>query len=176
MISGKEAESNAIRQVANLMCAGARTAPKGRGIDNLVTAIVDGEEKNAIARKMFELGKEKDVQSFIRDATGIRFAEVVVLIGTKVKPMGLKICGLCGFKDCAELEEKDGICVFNTTDLGIAVSSAVSIASLHHIDNRIMYTAGIAAREMDLLGPEVKIILTIPLTATGKNPFFDRKF
>ena len=175
MISSDEAELNAVRQVANLMCAAARTAPKGRGIDNLVTAIVEGEEKNAIARKMLELGKKTDTQSFIRDATGIRFAPVIVLIGTKVKPLGLKICGLCGFKNCAELEEKGGICVFNATDLGIAVSSAASVATLHHIDNRIMYTAGIATGEMGLLGPEIKIILTIPLTATGKNPFFDRK-
>lgn len=175
MILSDEAELNAIKQVANLMCAGARTAPKGRGIDNIVTAIVDGEEKNAIARKMFEIGKEMDVQSFVRDGAGIRFASVVVLIGTKTKPLGLKICGLCGFKDCNELEEKGGICVFNTTDLGIAVSSAVSIASLHHIDNRIMYTAGIAVKKMSLLGEDVKIILAIPLSATGKNPFFDRK-
>lgn len=43
------------------------------------------------------------------------------------------------------------------------------------IDNRIMYTAGIAAKEMGLLGQDVRIILTIPLTVTGKNPFFDRK-
>ena len=175
MITSDEAETNAIKQVANLMCAAARTAPKGRGIDNLVTGIVEGEEKNALARKMFELGKEKEIRSFIRDATGIRFASTVVLIGTKTKPLGLKICGLCGFKDCAELEEKGGICVFNATDLGIAVSSAVSIAALHHIDNRIMYTPGIAAKEMGLFGQDVKIILTIPLAATGKNPFFDRK-
>ena len=86
MISSDEAELNAIRQVANLMCAAARTAPKGRGIDNLVTAIVEGEEKNDIARKMLELARENNVQGFARDATGIRFAQVLVLIGTKVKP------------------------------------------------------------------------------------------
>ncbi|OIN97899.1 ferredoxin [Candidatus Desantisbacteria bacterium CG_4_10_14_0_8_um_filter_48_22] len=175
MISSDEAELNAIRQVANLMCAAARTAPKGRGIDNLVTAIVEGEEKNAIARKMLELAREKDVQSFARDAAGVRFAPVLVLIGTRAKPMGLKICGLCGFKDCAELEGKGGICVFNASDLGVAIGSAVSVAALHHVDNRVMYTAGIAAMEMELLGKDVKILFTIPLTATGKNPFFDRK-
>ena len=54
MISSDEAELNAIRQTANLMCAAARTAPKGRGMDNIVSAVVEGEEKNALARKMME--------------------------------------------------------------------------------------------------------------------------
>jgi uncharacterized ferredoxin-like protein len=175
MITSDDAELNAIRQVANLMCAAARTAPKGRGMDNIVTAIVESEEKNAIARKMLEMGKEKDAQSFIRDAAGVRFAKVLVLIGTKLKPLGLKICGLCGFKDCADLESKGGTCVFNSSDLGTAVASAVSVAGLHHIDNRIMYSAGIVVKEMGLLGKETKIIFGVPLSATGKNPFFDRK-
>jgi len=175
MISSDEAEKKAIRQVANLMLAAARTAPKARGIDNLVTAIVEGEEKNSIARRMFEIGKEKGSASFVRDAKGIRFAEVLVLFGTRAKPMGLKICSLCGFKDCAELEKKDGICIFNTTDLGIAVSSAASVAGAHHIDNRIMYTPGIAVKEMNLLGEDIRIVFVIPLTVTAKSPFFDRK-
>lgn len=175
MISSDDAEKNAVMQVAGLMCAAARTAPKGRGIDNIVTGIVDGDEKNSIARRMLKKGKEEQVNSFIRDAGGIRFASAVVLIGTRVKPLGLKICGLCGFRDCAQLESNNGVCVFNNSDLGIAVGSAVSVAAMHHIDNRIMYTAGIIAGEMGLLGNDVKIIFTIPLSATGKNPFFDRK-
>ena len=175
MISGQEAEKEAIRQVARLMCAAARTAPKGRGVDNIVTAVVEGDEKNAIARAMMKIGKEKETQSFIRDAGGVRFASAMVLIGTKIKPLGLKICGLCGFKDCAQLEEKRGVCVFNSGDLGIAIGSAVSVAGTHNIDNRIMYTAGVAAKEMELLGKEVKIVFTIPLSVTGKNPFFDRR-
>jgi uncharacterized ferredoxin-like protein len=38
-----------------------------------------------------------------------------------------------------------------------------------------MYSAGKAAIELGLLGTEVKVAYGIPLSATGKNPFFDRK-
>ncbi|MGD0658918.1 MAG: DUF2148 domain-containing protein [Syntrophorhabdales bacterium] len=40
------------------------------------------------------------------------------------------------------------------------------------IDNRIMYTVGAAAKALRLLDSD--IIIGIPLSATGKNPFFDR--
>ncbi|MCK4639266.1 MAG: ferredoxin domain-containing protein, partial [Bacteroidales bacterium] len=45
----------------------------------------------------------------------------------------------------------------------------------NRVDNRIMYTAGQAVIELGLLGEDVKIVYVIPLSATSKNPFFDRK-
>ncbi|MFA5783030.1 MAG: ferredoxin domain-containing protein, partial [Bacteroidales bacterium] len=45
----------------------------------------------------------------------------------------------------------------------------------HRVDNRIMYSVGLAVTEMELLGKDVKIVYGIPLSATSKNPFFDRK-
>jgi uncharacterized ferredoxin-like protein len=65
--------------------------------------------------------------------------------------------------------------VFCPGDLGIAVGSAVSVASQARADNRILYTLGLAAVKLQVLGPEVRFALGIPLTATAKNPFFDRK-
>jgi uncharacterized ferredoxin-like protein len=38
-----------------------------------------------------------------------------------------------------------------------------------------MFSVGRAAVELGLLGPDVKIAMGIPLSVTGKNPFFDRK-
>jgi uncharacterized ferredoxin-like protein len=43
------------------------------------------------------------------------------------------------------------------------------------VDNRVMFSIGMAARELGLLGPEVRIIYGIPLSVQSKNPFFDRK-
>ena len=40
------------------------------------------------------------------------------------------------------------------------------------IDNRIMYTVGAAAKALNLLDSD--LIMGIPLSVTGKNPFFDR--
>ena len=67
-----------------------------------------------------------------------------------------------------------GTCSFNAGDLGIAVGSVVSLAADLRVDNRIMYTAGKAAIELGLLGDDVFIAYAIPLSAKGKNPFFDR--
>ncbi len=174
-ISPKQAEKDALRTVANLMLASARTAPKARGIDNLKMLILTGKEKNMLANKMKKIGIRNEHHTFIRDAQNVKEADIIILIGTKVAPLNLKTCGLCGYKNCAENLKNNGICIFNISDLGIALGSAVSIASLHHVDNRIMYTAGYAAKEMKLLGNNVKVIFGIPLSIKGKNIFFDRK-
>ena len=57
-------------------------------------------------------------------------------------------------------------------DLGIALGSAVKLAAELSIDNRIMCTIGAAAKRLNLLDSDV--VMGIPLSATGKNPFFDR--
>jgi uncharacterized ferredoxin-like protein len=64
---------------------------------------------------------------------------------------------------------------FNTGDLGIALGSAVSVALEHRVDNRVMYTVGMAVRNLKLLGKDIKICYGVPLSATEKNIFFDRK-
>ena len=46
-------------------------------------------------------------------------------------------------------------------DLGIAVGSAVSIASDFRIDNRIMYSAGLVAIKTGLLPRSVKVAIGI---------------
>jgi len=51
----------------------------------------------------------------------------------------------------------------------------VSVAANNRVDNRVMYTIGMAVKELGLLGSEAAIIYGIPLSATSKNPFFDRK-
>jgi len=45
---------------------------------------------------------------------------------------------------------------------------------LNLVDNRIMFSIGKAAKELKLLGEEAEIIYGIPLSSTGKSPFFDR--
>ena len=170
---------DSVLEVARRMLIAARTAPKAGGVDNLVMAIVGKEEISLIAGKMKEFVESKNAQnSFLRDAENILVAaESMVLIGTKIKSFGIQFCGLCGHANCAE-KNKFPLepCAFNTTDLGIAVGSALSVAMDCRVDNRLMYTAGMAATELKLLGENVGLILAIPLSCTGKNPFFDRKW
>ncbi len=168
-------EVAALKQVAQLMCLAARTAPKGKGADNLSIVIVEGADKDRLAAEMRRIGDETELEFFNRDAGNVDAAPVVVLLGTRIERIGVPNCGFCGFKDCEDNAAHDGICAFNTGDLGIAVGSAVSVAALHHADNRVMFTAGKAAMRLGLLGEGVRIAYGIPLSGTGKNPFFDRE-
>lgn len=170
----QDAELKAIEQVADLMTAAARTAPKTRGIDNIQVIVLTADDVQKIRTKMAELAKRDNRPSFERDAKNLETVKVCVIIGSKNNPAGLN-CGYCGFKTCEELKSKGGICAYNSMDLGIALSSAASIAGQFHIDNRIMYSIGKTALELGLFEKEVAQAIGIPLSATGKNIFFDRK-
>jgi len=175
MKSSTELETSAALQVAALMVAAARTAPKTRGIDNIKTAAIDdGPTKQKIIAKMREIGMKEDRPSFTRDAGNIGNAPALVVIGVESNTAGLN-CGFCGKPTCEAQENENGICAFNSIDLGIAIASAAETAGRHHIDNRIMYSIGRACLDLGVFGPKVKQALGIPLSVTGKNPFFDRK-
>ena len=92
----------------------------------------------------------------------------------RVKSLCSSACGYCGFPDCNAIFNAGGPCSFNAGDLGTAVGSAVAMAADLRIYNRIMYTAGKVAVELDLLGGDFLIAYGLPLAAKGKNPFFDR--
>ena len=72
-------------------------------------------------------------------------------------------------------DERTGRCIESAIDMGIAIGSAVSTASQLKVDNRVMLSIGLAALNLGLLGKDVKMIYGIPLSISGKNPFFDRR-
>jgi uncharacterized ferredoxin-like protein len=91
-------------------------------------------------------------------------------------------CGACGYQNCEAFEKarkEEGqdfmgpTCIFKALDLGIALGSAVKTASFLNVDNRIMYRIGTAARRLQML-PNVNVVMGIPLSASGKNIYFDR--
>jgi len=160
------------------MAIAARTAPKAVGRDFLQIRIIEGDEVRKLADAMVRFGDEGGRKGFDRDAKGVRNSDAVVLIGLKdAEPVGLN-CGACGLNSCGELnpEEKKECrgpqCAFRILDLGIAIGSAAKTASLFNVDNRIMYRAGTAARKAGFM--DADIVVGIPLSATGKNIFFDR--
>ncbi|MCK5660355.1 MAG: hypothetical protein KAH86_03275 [Methanosarcinales archaeon] len=173
-------EDDAVDIVVHLMALAARTAPKSRGEDDIVTNHITGREKDELASMMFELGDAKDMDFFKRDSISVKQAHSVFLIGVRnTKPVGLN-CGACGFKTCAgmigEIDDENDFagpsCVFKTLDMGIAIGSAVKTAAMHNVDNRIMYTAGLAARTLGYI--DCGVVMGIALSASGKNMFFDR--
>jgi uncharacterized ferredoxin-like protein len=186
VINDEEMESESIRAGGAMLALAMRTAPKTRGIDALKTALVLGRDLEILASAMEKKSEEKSIglPIFKRDASNVRNAAVVLLVGVKRDPKKIELpfnCGACGYPSCAALVVSGGregedftgpTCVFQAIDLGIALGSAVKLAAELSIDNRIMYTVGAAAKGLDLLDSD--IIIGIPLSATGKNPFFDR--
>jgi uncharacterized ferredoxin-like protein len=57
--------------------------------------------------------------------------------------------------------------------MGIALGSAVKMAGILNIDNRIMYRAGVVARQIKLV--DWDFVMGIPLSVTGKSIYFDRR-
>ena len=173
----EEIREEAIHDVARKMLIAARTAPKGRGVDNTVMALAGREAIRKISDKLKDMVEKEGAPAFFaRDAENILSSPVMLLLGTRIKSLGLGFCGLCGFKNCAEKDKHPEIpCSFNTGDLGIAVGSAASVAMDHRVDNRVMYTVGLAVLRMGLLGEDAKVAYGIPLSVSAKNPFFDRK-
>lgn len=177
IIHESDIRNDVLRHTAEKMMTAARTAPKAKGIDNLVISMAEGDTVTLLSEKLKQLVKEgKGPDYFVRDAENILNSSVIVLIGTKIKPMGIKYCGYCGYKNCEEkMKHPESPCALNTGDLGIAVGSAASIAMDERVDNRIMHSVGIAAADLKLLGEEIKIVYGIPLYIGSKNVFFDRK-
>lgn len=182
-IESKNGERDALLEAAKLMLVAARTAPKTGGIDDVLTSIVYGEEKDTIAKKMEEIAEQRKIEGFNRDAKNVRDSEAVILIGVRGNTSFASNCGACGYKNCKEFEETEKklgedfigpTCILKALDLGIALGSAVKIASILNVDNRIMYRIGTAALKLKLL-PEATIIMGIPISAKGKNIYFDRK-
>ncbi|SHI44224.1 Uncharacterized protein, contains ferredoxin domain [Malonomonas rubra DSM 5091] len=174
LIIDQQIENEGLLTAARQICMAARTAPKGKGKDLLVTAIITGEEKDRVSQQMKKIGEEKEIPFFLRDAANVDAVEVMVLLGSRKEPLGIPNCGFCGYEDCAAMFQAGACCSFNVGDLGIAVGSAVSIAADMRIDNRIMFSAGKAVIDLGLLGEDVHIAYGIPLSVTGKSPFFDR--
>lgn len=175
MKKSSELEKAASLAAAEFMAAAARTSPKTRGIDNIKVIVIDDEKtRETLVAKMREISKRENRPSFERDANSIVSSYAIIAVGVLSNPSSLN-CGYCGYKTCDALRKTKGICAYNSIDLGIATSSAASIAGKFYIDNRIMYSIGRACLDLGLFDKDVHQALGIPLSVTGKNPFFDRK-
>ncbi len=170
---------DAVRVVADLMCLAARTAPKAVGKDFIVTTVVEDDALGRLAQAMVEYGKESSKKNFDRDGANVAASDACVLIGLKGAQVAGLNCGACGNDTCAGLahlhegpEFAGPFCAWRLMDLGIAMGSAVKTASIHNVDNRIMYRVGVVARRMGLIDADVAV--GIPLSATGKSIYFDR--
>lgn len=133
--------------------------------------------------------------SWVSDATTVERSGGLILVGVKGKTTLNFNCTMCGFENCAAFRAHDErnkksspaiagpFCILKIWDLGIAISSAAKTASMLNVDNRIMYRIGVAVlqaprvKKIFLKGQRsdhINPILGLPLSASGKNIYFDR--
>ncbi|MGC8913661.1 MAG: ferredoxin domain-containing protein [Thermoplasmata archaeon] len=169
-----------VKRLTEYLMVTAQTAPKGRGEDSLVMKVVYGEEKEKLAKAMFAMAEKTGKKRYERDGKNVEQSDAVLLIGVKPhKAMGFD-CMACGFgcKGFDEIGTKIGDfegpnCAFKLLDLGIALGSAVKNASIFGLDTRVMYTVGVVAKSEKML--DATVIIGVPVSATAKSPYFDRK-
>jgi uncharacterized ferredoxin-like protein len=159
-------------EVAKQMMTAARTAPKGKGVDVLEIITAEGDDIVSLSDKTQELGERMNLGFMLRDAENVLSAEAVILIGTHEAVQGLN-CGHCGFASCAAKPEPVP-CAINSVDVGIAVGSACAAAADLRVDSRVMFSVGYAAQKLNWLNG-CKTVIAIVISASTKNPFFDRK-
>jgi len=177
--------NNGVMMVAQLMALSARTAPKGKGRDSLECSIAGPEDLAILSNEMKRLSRTLGLSIFSRDAENISASDACLILGVRGRePVGIN-CQGCGYEGCDTMVAATGPvtsigpfkgpnCVIKISDLGIAVGSAVKTASLHNVDNRVMYTAGAAALSLGWL-PGCTVAYGVPLKVSGKNIFFDRQ-
>lgn len=159
-------------EAAKQMMTAARTAPKAKGEDLLEILLVTDNDIQILSDKLHAIGEEKNRGGMMRDAINILSADAILLIGTKELPMGLN-CAYCGAETC-DNRNQGTPCAMNLVDVGIAIGSACATAADLRLDTRVMYSVGYAAQALGLM-PECTCIIAIPISASAKNPFFDRK-
>jgi len=172
--------NESIKMAAGLIEIAAITAPKGKGVDDIVTKTIfkGSKDHRELVEKMKVYGDKKGLKFFQRDSKNVLESDAIVLIGAIAKPpLGLD-CGMCGY-NCTTIPEKKKIndyfapvCAFALVDLGIALGSASKTAQILNLDNRIMYSIGATAMEMQLI--EGDVVLGIPLSVSSKSIYFDR--
>lgn len=177
--------SKAVEMVAELMALSARTAPKGKGQDSIVIRIVTGDDLKKLAGEMRSLGESTGIKILLRDSGNMDQSDACVVIGCKGADVAGIGCGGCGFATCKEMltaQEATASmkkpfhgpnCAIKMADLGIALGSAAKTASLHNVDNRIMFTAGVGALSLGWL-EGCNVAYGLPLKASGKSIYFDR--
>lgn len=166
-----------VRTVTDLMAIAAITAPKTSGRNFIVVETLEGEAVRRLGQGMIDHGTRTRKANFDRDGQNVIDSDAVVLIGLKDADVADLNCGACGAESCIvpntyEGEFRGPNCALRHLDLGIALGSAVKVAGMLNVDNRIMYRAGAVARALGLI--DADFVMGIPLSTKGKSIYFDR--
>lgn len=185
----------AMRHTAHLSAVAAMTAPKSggqlflKGTRPFIETVIleDRETLGRLAAWLRERGTKLKKPIWFRDADTTEKLDLVLFIGLAKWYPPVYDCGACGYATCAEFlrarehNKNEGaedwefpgpICQLRCIDLGIAVGSAVKIASSNNIDSRCQTRIAAAARHLGLI--QADIAVAISMSVSHKNIFFDK--
>jgi hypothetical protein len=83
LVKERASEKEGVLEAAKMMLVSARTAPKTGGVDDVLAGLVDGDGVESLAKAMDDIGDERDIDGFHRDAQNVRDSDAVVLIGVR---------------------------------------------------------------------------------------------
>ena len=166
IINERETRKEYMLEAAKQIMLAARTAPKGKGVDIIEIITLSDEDIDAVSEELLRLAEKTGMKFLIRDSENIQSADAMIVIGTRQAPQGLN-CAYCGYATCAE-KPQDTPCAINSIDAACAKAADL------RVDSRVMFSAGWAVERLDLL-KNCRQCIAIPISASSKNPFFDRK-
>jgi uncharacterized ferredoxin-like protein len=185
----------ALRHTAQLCAAAAMTAPKSggqlflKGARPFIETVIveDRETLIRLAAWLRERGRKLKAPIWFRDADTAEKLDLALFIGLAKWYPPVYDCGACGYATCAEFlrarehnpvagsedwEFPGPICQLRCIDLGIAVGSAVKIASMNNIDARCQTRIAAAARHLGVI--QADLAVAVSMSVSHKNIFFDK--
>lgn len=190
------ANFSVLHQVAEVCVVAAVTAPKSgcqlflKGSPPLLESIIvdSGEVRSRLAVWLRDRGARTSNHLWDRDADTAKRTALHLFIGLADWYPPFYDCGACGYATCAEflnarrdhMSKPDAVdwgfrgpvCQLRCVDLGIAVGSAVKVASLHNVDVRCQTRVAAAARALGVIRADLAVCLS--MNVSHKNIFFDR--
>lgn len=80
ILNERDSRHKQVLVAACQMMTAARTAPKGKGVDIIEIALVEGNDLKVLSDKMIAMVEEHGMKFFLRDAENILQAECVIII------------------------------------------------------------------------------------------------
>ena len=87
VIDERESRHDYIVDAARQIMTAGRTAPKGKGIDNIEIVTLTQNSILEVAGALRVSAEETGLKFFLRDADNIELAEAVILVGSRTSPM-----------------------------------------------------------------------------------------
>lgn len=175
--SSKDMESRAVLDTAAKICAAARTAPKTRGMDGLVTCVLTGEDKSQLARSRCGSWPTSWIMRSLT-VTQITLTRPTLWCFSEWRRCGAGLTRAVSTvtSKAAPTVQKRTACARGMPSISASPRLRAAAAADARVDSRVMVLRWRSAKTSGLLGEKASLVLGLPLSISGKSPVpSDRK-